>query len=75
MLIAHKGQTNKADHIALFESWDGRTLTTLEGNASGVLSNGKSTRSGVVRKQRDLGNVTVRNTIFGVGTFSKVDFE
>lgn len=74
ILIAHDGRTSSADHIALVESFDGRLLTTLEGNASGVLTSGKRTSSGVVRKTRDLADDRVRKTLFGVGRFSKVDF-
>lgn len=73
VLIAHKGQTTGADHITLVESFDGRYLTTYEGNASGVLANGKSTKSGVVRKTRDLANTTVKNTIFGIGRLAPAD--
>lgn len=74
VLIAHRGQTTGADHIALVESFDGRKLITLEGNASGKLPNGKTVRSGVVRKSRDLGDVQIRATLFGVGRFSKLDY-
>lgn len=74
VLIAHRGQTTGADHIALVESFDGRKLITVEGNASGTLPNGKAVRSGVVRKSRDLSDVQIRATLFGVGRFSKLDF-
>lgn len=74
-LIAHRGQTDGADHIVLIESFDGRMLTTLEGNASGRLQNGTTVRNGVVRKVRDLSDAGVRKTLFGVGRFSRLDFE
>ena len=74
VLIAHNGRLTGADHIALVEAFDGRYLTTLEGNASGKLADGRSTASGVVRKQRDLANAATRNTLFGVGRLSKLDF-
>lgn len=73
LLIAHKGQTTGADHIALVYGFDGRTVVTYEGNASGLLANGKKTKSGVVRKARDLQDVNVRNTIFGIGRLSPLD--
>lgn len=74
VLIAHQGQTTHANHIALVESFARGRLTTLEGNASGVLANGQTTSSGVVRKTRNLKDVNVRNTIFGIGRCSPLDF-
>lgn len=74
VLIAHKGQTTGADHIAMIDHWDGRYLATYEGNASGIMSNGLKTSSGVVRKTRDLQNTTVKNTIYGIGRLSRLDY-
>jgi len=73
-LINHNGKTDRAHHIVLVESFDGVTLTTLEGNASGLAPDGSRRRQGVVRVVRDLRIDTVRATIFGVGRFSPLDF-
>ena len=73
-LINHNGKTDRAHHIVLVESFDGVTLTTLEGNATGLAPDGSRRRQGVVRVVRDLRNETVRATIFGVGRFSPLDF-
>lgn len=75
VLINHKGQTSTPDHVGMVHAFDGRYLTTLEGNASGVLQNGKRTAGGAVAKKRDLNDAKVRNTIFGVGRFSPLDFQ
>lgn len=73
-LINHDGKTDRAHHIVLVESFDGATLTTLEGNATGLAPNGSRRRQGVVRVVRDLRVDTVRATIFGIGRFSPLDF-
>jgi hypothetical protein len=73
-LINHSGKTDRAHHIVLVESFDGATLTTLEGNATGLAPNGSRRRQGVVRVVRDLRVDTVRASIFGIGRFSPLDF-
>jgi len=75
LLINHHGRRDKAHHITLVESFDGRTLVTMEGNASGQSGGGKRISQAVVRVTRDLTDPAVRATIFGHGKFSSVDFD
>ena len=76
LLIAHDGRTTSADHIAMVTAFDARSgrLETIEGNARGFDASGRDTRDAVVRKARDLSSVAVRNTIYGVGRLSRLDF-
>ena len=75
LLIAHDGSRTRAHHITLVESWNGRELVTMEGNASGQSHEGKRIRQAVVQVTRDLTDPAVRRTIFGFGAFSDVDFD
>lgn len=76
VLISHSGSRQRADHIALVSSWDAERglLGTIEGNASGYDPDGRAVRDQVIRKSRDLSSAEVRNTLFGVGRFSPLDF-
>lgn len=74
VLINHQGRVDGAHHIALVEQWDGRLLTTLEGNATGLDPAGQRLRQGVVRVERDLTHAGVRKTLFGVGRVSRWDW-
>jgi hypothetical protein len=74
VLINHQGRVDGAHHIALVETWDGRVLGTLEGNATGMDPEGRRLRQGVVRVERDLGKSDVRKTVFGIGRVSRWDW-
>jgi len=65
---------NDADHITMVEAWDGRTLTTIEGNASGLGPDGKRRREAVVKRKLDMGKPADRRLIYGVGRLSPMDF-
>lgn len=63
-----------ADHITMVKSWTGRTLTTIEGNATGLGPNGERRRDAVVVRQLDLGDRAHRRLIYGRGRLSPMDF-
>lgn len=63
-----------ADHITMVKSWTGRTLTTIEGNATGIGPDGKRRREAVVVRQLDLGDRATRRLIYGRGRLSPMDF-
>lgn len=63
-----------ADHITMVKSWTGRTLTTIEGNATGLGPDGKRRREAVVVRQLDLGDRATRRLIYGRGRLSPMDF-
>lgn len=73
-LIDHEDRSDRAHHIVLVESFDGATLTTLEGDATGLAPNGSRRSQCVVRVVRDLRIDPVRATIVGIGRFSPLDF-
>ena len=51
------GAKKYGTHITLVESFDGRDFTTIEGNAYGLLANGKE-REGVIKRVRQFGGNT-----------------
>lgn len=65
---------NDADHITMCKSWDGKTLTTVEGNASGLGPDGKRRRDAVVERKLDLTKPAERRLVYGVGRMSPMDF-
>lgn len=65
---------NDADHITMVKAWDGRVLTTIEGNASGLGPDGKRRTDSVVERKLDLGNQRDRKLVYGVGRMSPMDF-
>jgi hypothetical protein len=75
LLISHTRSLTVAHHITLVESFDGRTLVTLEGNASGTGPDTKRWTNACVRVTRDLSVESIRRTVFGFGSFSDVDFD
>jgi hypothetical protein len=76
LLIAHDGSRERAHHITMVERWEPQELMlhTIEGNASGLDALGKRLRNGVVKVSRNLSGATTRNTIFGFGRPSALDF-
>lgn len=76
LLIAHDGSRERAHHITLVERWEPKELIlhTIEGNASGLDPAGERLRNGVVKCTRNLRGDTTRNTIFGFGRPSSLDF-
>jgi len=64
LLFDWSGNRTGADHIVLVESFDGRTLTTLEGNADNE----------VQRIVKDLSDPRERRLVYGFGSFSPLDF-
>jgi len=73
LLFDWSGRRDGADHIAMVESFDGRTLVTLEGNASGDRG-GRRVRDAVIRRPVDLADPAQRRLIYGWGRFSPLDF-
>ena len=73
VLFDWSGRDN-ADHITMCKSWTGRTLTTIEGNATGLDPDGKRRREAVVVRQLDFGVRTNRRLIYGRGRLSPMDF-
>ena len=65
---------NEADHITMCRSWDGRVLTTIEGNASGLGPDGKRRAESVVERKLDMANQRDRKLVYGVGRLSPSDF-
>ena len=63
-----------ADHIAMVKAFDGRTLITIEGNASGFGPDGKRRRDAVVERRLDLGSRADASLIYGFGRLSPMDF-
>jgi len=64
---------NDADHITMVRSYDGRTLSTWEGNATGKCGDGKVRRDSVVTRTLDLSKAADRELIYGVGRVSDLD--
>lgn len=64
LLFDWSGRRDSADHIVLVESFDGRTLKTLEGNADDK----------VQRITKDLTDPRQRRLVYGFGRFSPLDF-
>ncbi|MBM4073833.1 MAG: CHAP domain-containing protein [Planctomycetes bacterium] len=65
---------NEADHITMVKGWDGKTLTTIEGNASGLGPANERRRESVVVRYLDLDKAQNRRLIYGVGRVSPMDF-
>jgi hypothetical protein len=63
-----------ADHITMVHRWDGRTLVTIEGNATGGGPDGERRRDAVVIRRTDLSNSSERGAIYGRGRLSPMDF-
>lgn len=74
VLINHNGKTDGAHHIAMVRSWNGTTLETIEGNASGLGPAGQTRHDAVVVNQRDLSVPAQRKKVFGIGRLSAQDF-
>lgn len=65
---------NDADHITMVKAWDGKTLTTIEGNASGLGPAGEKRRESVVTRMLDLSKPASLKLVYGVGRLSPMDF-
>ncbi len=74
MLIDWAG-ANDADHITIVESYDGKILTTKEGNRTGLGPNGEKWSESVVECKYDLSNPKVLRLIYGFGKLSSLDFQ
>lgn len=78
VLINHYGAVDKAHHITMVRSWDGRFLERIEGNASyrigGAGPNGEKWSDAVVVVRMDLADPAQLKRIYGVGTLSLHDF-
>jgi len=74
------GADGTANHITMVQSYEGPVLTTVEGNAGGMLwspEEGKELRvkrDAVTINRRDLEDPRQRAKIYGVGTLSLIDF-
>lgn len=73
VLFDWQGQ-NDADHITMCKAWDGRTLTTIEGNAAGLGPAGDKRKDAVVERKTDMSKPAGRRLIYGVGRLSAMDF-
>lgn len=73
MLVDWSGR-DAADHITMVYAWDGRTLITREGNATGRGPDGKQRRDAVVERRLDLAMDSSRRLVYGVGRLSPMDF-
>ena len=65
---------NDADHITMVKAWDGKVLTTIEGNASGLGPAGEKRREAVVERKLDLTKPANLRLVYGVGRLSPMDF-
>lgn len=65
---------NDPDHITMCKAWDGRTLTTIEGNAAGLGPANDKRRDAVVERKTDMSKPVGRRLIYGVGRLSEMDF-
>lgn len=63
-----------ADHITMVHRWDGRTLVTIEGNATGSGPEGERRRDAVVIRRMDLRESNNRRLVYGRGRLSPMDF-
>lgn len=63
-----------ADHITMVHRWDGRTLVTIEGNASGAGPEGERRHDAVVIRRLDLRESANRRLVYGRGRLSPMDF-
>lgn len=63
-----------ADHITMVHRWDGRTLVTIEGNATGSGPEGERRRDAVVIRRMDLRESANRRLVYGRGRLSPMDF-
>jgi len=76
ILLEDREGDGTPNHITTVKgySYDG-VITTVEGNASGIMASGKKAkRDAVTLKYRDLGDPKQRKKIHGVGLFSLMDF-
>jgi hypothetical protein len=58
----------------MVKAWDGRLLTTIEGNAAGLGPAGDRRKDAVVERKTDLSKASARRLIYGVGRVSAMDF-
>lgn len=65
---------NDPDHITMVKAWDGRLLTTIEGNAAGLGPAGDRRKDAVVERKTDLSKASARRLIYGAGRVSAMDF-
>jgi hypothetical protein len=74
LLIAHRGQTTGANHIAMVERVEGPVVHCLDGNARGIGPDGRRTsHASVVRIERRIDTAAERNKIYMVGRLSPLD--